>query len=58
MLACPIPEEAGDGETFEDYEKIIAVALKDAAANGIYGKEVTPFLLQRLSGVFLFFFSS
>lgn len=47
LVATPIPEK--DELPAEVAEKAIAQALQEAEANGIRGKEVTPFLLARVS---------
>jgi pseudouridine-5'-phosphate glycosidase len=46
LVANPIP--AADEIPGTQIEAQIAIALKDAAAHGIAGKEVTPFLLARI----------
>ncbi|XP_070533331.1 uncharacterized protein [Ptychodera flava] len=46
LIAVPIPDsEAGVGE---DIEKAVQQALVEARRNGIMGKEVTPYILQRV----------
>lgn len=49
VIANPIPPEAELDR--EMVEKIIAQALKEAEQQGIRGKELTPFLLQKLQGL-------
>jgi pseudouridine-5'-phosphate glycosidase len=48
LVVVPVP--AAD-EAAGDVEKAIERALADATAIGIRGKEVTPFLLRRVSGL-------
>jgi pseudouridine-5'-phosphate glycosidase len=48
LVVVPVP--AGE-EVTADVEKAIDRALADATAIGIRGKEVTPFLLRRVSGL-------
>jgi pseudouridine-5'-phosphate glycosidase len=48
LVVVPVP--AAD-EAVGDVDKAIERALADAAAIGIRGKEVTPFLLRRVSGL-------
>ena len=46
LIANPIPEAAAlDGENLDNWT---AEALDEAASQGVTGKEVTPFVLQRL----------
>lgn len=47
LVATPIPEQ--DELPAQVAEEAIALALKEAAEQGIRGKEVTPFLLARVS---------
>jgi pseudouridine-5'-phosphate glycosidase len=48
MLVCvPCPAEAA--RPLEEMERAIEVALRDAAAQGVRGKAVTPFLLARVA---------
>ena len=47
LVATPIPEK--DELPAQVAEKAIAQALKEAEARGVRGKEVTPFLLARVS---------
>ena len=47
LLACPIPPQVAiDRDTLEGW---IGAALAEAEADGISGKAVTPYLLERLS---------
>jgi pseudouridine-5'-phosphate glycosidase len=46
VVANPIPE--ADALDRDMIESAIAVALADAAAAGISGKDVTPYLLKRI----------
>ncbi|XP_048871132.1 uncharacterized protein zgc:136858 isoform X2 [Brienomyrus brachyistius] len=47
LVAVPIPEEhAAQGQEIED---AVQVAMKEASMKGIRGKDVTPFILQRVS---------
>ncbi|TNF18637.1 MAG: pseudouridine-5'-phosphate glycosidase [Rhodobacteraceae bacterium] len=46
LVANPIPEAAEIARA--EIEPVIARALADAAAHGIAGKDVTPYLLQRI----------
>uniref|UniRef100_A0A8D0G9H2 Carbohydrate kinase PfkB domain-containing protein n=1 Tax=Sphenodon punctatus TaxID=8508 RepID=A0A8D0G9H2_SPHPU len=47
LIAVPCPkEQAASGETIE---KAIQQAVNEAGAKGIIGKELTPFLLQRVN---------
>ena len=47
LVAVPVPQEDEiDGREFETW---MEEALKEASSNGISGKDVTPFLLGRLS---------
>nr|XP_043892086.1 pseudouridine-metabolizing bifunctional protein C1861.05 [Solea senegalensis] len=47
LLAVPIPEEhAASGQQIED---AIQVAVAEASANGITGRDVTPFILQKVN---------
>jgi pseudouridine-5'-phosphate glycosidase len=48
-IANPIP--AADEIPAKDIETVIQAALAEAARNGIAGKKVTPFLLQRVNEV-------
>jgi len=47
LIANPIPESAALDRA--EIERGIAVALEDAAAKGVSGKALTPFLLSRLA---------
>ncbi|QFT63114.1 pseudouridine-5'-phosphate glycosidase [Roseivivax sp. THAF30] len=46
LVANPIPEEAEIPRT--EMTPIIGRAMQDAAGHGIFGKDVTPYLLQRI----------
>ncbi|SFQ61651.1 pseudouridine-5'-phosphate glycosidase [Roseivivax halotolerans] len=46
LVANPIPEEAEIPRT--EMTPIIGRAMQDAADHGIFGKDVTPYLLQRI----------
>lgn len=46
LIANPIPEKAEIARA--EIEPVIARALSDAEAHGISGKDVTPYLLQRI----------
>lgn len=46
LLGVPLPKSAELGRA--DLEEWIAIALRDAAANGIKGRHVTPYVLKRL----------
>uniref|UniRef100_A0A3Q0R1B9 Zgc:136858 n=1 Tax=Amphilophus citrinellus TaxID=61819 RepID=A0A3Q0R1B9_AMPCI len=47
LLAVPIPEEhAASGQQIED---AIQVAVAEASAKGVTGRDVTPFVLQKVS---------
>ncbi len=46
MVANPIPAE--DGMDRSEIEAAINRALADAVAQGVAGKDMTPFLLERL----------
>uniref|UniRef100_A0AAX7U8D9 Carbohydrate kinase PfkB domain-containing protein n=1 Tax=Astatotilapia calliptera TaxID=8154 RepID=A0AAX7U8D9_ASTCA len=49
LLAVPIPEEhAASGQQIED---AIKVAVAEARAEGVMGKDVTPFILQKVSAL-------
>jgi pseudouridine-5'-phosphate glycosidase len=47
LLCVPVPEEAARPRA--DMEAAIGEALNDAAAAGIKGKDVTPYLLRRIA---------
>ena len=47
LVACPIPE--ADAMPAAEIEAALALALAEAAARGITGPAVTPFLLSRLA---------
>jgi pseudouridine-5'-phosphate glycosidase len=47
LVVNPVPEREAMGE--QEAEKAIQAALADADARGVSGKEVTPFLLARVS---------
>ncbi len=47
VIACPVPE--GQGVSRREMEKALELSLKDAEKEGVTGKGVTPFLLQRMS---------
>lgn len=47
LIANPIPE--ADAVPGAEIEAVIAAAVAEAAAQGISGKEVTPFLLERVN---------
>jgi pseudouridine-5'-phosphate glycosidase len=47
LLCVPVPEEAAKPRA--DMEAAIGQALSDAAAAGIKGKDVTPYLLRRIA---------
>uniref|UniRef100_A0A1I8AZC9 PfkB domain-containing protein n=1 Tax=Meloidogyne hapla TaxID=6305 RepID=A0A1I8AZC9_MELHA len=47
LIACPIPIENKERSDF--VEKAINQALNEANSKNIFGKEVTPFLLQRVA---------
>ena len=49
LLTVPVPAEFEI--PIEELEKILAEALKLAAENSISGKEITPFLLSRMSSM-------
>ncbi|MDR2899014.1 MAG: pseudouridine-5'-phosphate glycosidase [Clostridiales bacterium] len=49
LIVNPIPEK--DALDFDYMENAINEAMKEAERNGIYGKETTPFLLDRLSHI-------
>jgi pseudouridine-5'-phosphate glycosidase len=46
LVANPVPEK--DEISREAMETVISLAMSDADANGVRGKAVTPFLLQRI----------
>ncbi|MBV8605027.1 MAG: pseudouridine-5'-phosphate glycosidase [Pelomonas sp.] len=46
LLSVPVPE--GEGLPRAEVDAWIAAALADAAARGVHGKAVTPFLLARI----------
>jgi pseudouridine-5'-phosphate glycosidase len=46
LVANPVPESAEISR--EAMETVISLAMSDADANGVRGKAVTPFLLQRI----------
>jgi pseudouridine-5'-phosphate glycosidase len=46
LVASPVP--AADEMSRDLYETALAEALADAARSGVRGREVTPFLLERL----------
>lgn len=47
LVANPVPEQ--DAIPSKEMEPLIEQAVKDAKERGIHGKEVTPFLLQRIA---------
>jgi pseudouridine-5'-phosphate glycosidase len=47
LIACPIPAEAALEPA--RIEAVIAAALDEAAAQGVSGKRLTPFLLKRIA---------
>ena len=49
LLCAPVPEEAAQPRA--DMEQAINQALNDAAAAGIKGKAVTPYLLSRIAAL-------
>ncbi|NLD61878.1 pseudouridine-5'-phosphate glycosidase [Candidatus Sumerlaeota bacterium] len=46
LLAAPIPAE--HAIEFEQLEKWITIALKEASEQQVHGRDITPFLLERL----------
>ncbi|MGD1031715.1 MAG: pseudouridine-5'-phosphate glycosidase [Opitutaceae bacterium] len=49
LVAVPVPE--ADALPQDEVEKAVASALSEAAARGIRGKSVTPFLLERVAEI-------
>ncbi|XP_075998065.1 uncharacterized protein LOC142991814 [Genypterus blacodes] len=47
LLAVPIPEEVAAAS--QEIEQAIQTAVAEAGAKGVTGKEVTPFILQRVN---------
>ena len=47
LVACPVPQE--HEVPFEEVEPIIEAALDEAAAAGVAGGSVTPFVLERVA---------
>jgi len=47
LVAVPVPE--ADQVPFGEAEAVIKAAIKDAGSQGIHGKALTPFLLNRIS---------
>lgn len=47
LFAAPVPE--ADEVPFEEVEPIVATALEEAAAAGVTGGAVTPFVLERVA---------
>ena len=47
LLCCPIPEEHSIDH--ESIETVIEQALSECEANGVRGKEVTPYVLERVN---------
>ncbi len=46
LVTCPIPEE--DEIPFEKMDKVIGEAVREAEAQGVTGKRITPFLLTKV----------
>ncbi len=49
LICAPMPEEAALPQA--DYEQLIVAALDEAAAGGVVGPALTPFLQRRLSAM-------
>jgi len=49
LIGCPVPEACAMGSA--EINQAINQALAEAAANGVHGKEFTPFLLSKMAEV-------